>query len=130
MKRICPGASACEQLHHALERLMNVDRHEPRQLARPEHPIDEISQPVGFFDDDPRVVALAFRLEFALQQLRRAADAAERILDFVREPANQLARGCLHRNVVIVAVDAQQSVERQDLDQQLGGVRSSIGVTV
>ena len=109
---------------------MNVDRHQPRQLARSEHAIDQISQPVGFFDDDPRVVALAFGLEFALQQLRGAADAAERILDLVREAANQLARRRLHRNVVVVAVDPQQSVERHDLDQQFGGLRSSIGVTV
>ena len=50
---------------------MQVDRRDLRQLTRPEHAVDEVPQPIGFFDDDLRVIAQALALEFAFEQLSR-----------------------------------------------------------
>jgi len=44
-------------------------------------------QAIRFFDDDLGIFAQAFAWQFVLQQLRRATDAAERILYFVRQVA-------------------------------------------
>ena len=69
--------------------------------------------------------------QLAFEKLRGAANTAQRILDFVRESAHELARRLLHRHVMIVAVDAQQAIERPDLEQQLSRGRvSNIGETV
>ena len=62
-----------------------------RQAVRREQPVHQRLQAVGFLDDHLRVLVQLRPLELALEQLRRAADAAERILDLVREVADQLA---------------------------------------
>jgi hypothetical protein len=70
---------------------------------------------------------LAF--QFALQQLRRAADAAQRVLDLVRQVAHQLAVGLLLLGQLLLArglqllVDGRTSSSRRALP-------ASTGVTV
>ena len=53
-----------------------------------------------------------------LEELRRAADAAERILDLVGEAADQLARSPMLRKQQFIARDAQVAVQRHALHQQ------------
>ena len=66
-----------------------------RQPVRRQQPVDQRLQPVGLADDHLRVFDQLRPVELALEQLRRAADAAQRILDLVREAADQLAVGLL-----------------------------------
>ena len=56
-----------------------------RRSGRTEHTVDERTQAIDFADDDLRVFRVRLILEHALEQLRSAADPAERILHFVRE---------------------------------------------
>ena len=59
-------------------------------------------------------------VELALEQLRRAADAAERILDLVREAADQLAVRLLLLEQALLARDLQLLVDVAELEQQRG----------
>jgi len=59
--------------------------------VRREHPVHQRLQAVGLLDDDLRVLAQLRALELSLEQLRRAAQPAERVLDLVGEIAQQLA---------------------------------------
>jgi hypothetical protein len=58
------------------------------------------------------------RSELALEQLRRAAQAAERVLDLVREVADQLAVRLLLRLDARLALDAQLLLDRAQLGEQ------------
>jgi hypothetical protein len=75
-------------------------------------------QAVGFLDDHLRVFPQLRALELALQQLRRAAQAAERVLDLVREVADQLAVRLLLRLDARLALDAQLLLDRAQLGEQ------------
>jgi hypothetical protein len=73
-----------------------------RRLARSEQRIDERREPIGFRDDHGRVLVQRWFLELALEQLRRPAQAAERILDLVRElPNHRTAAAELGQQVVL-----------------------------
>jgi hypothetical protein len=61
--------------------------------VRRQQTLDQRLQPVGFLDDDLGVFAQLLELafgQFEFEQLRRAANPAERILDLMREIADQL----------------------------------------
>ena len=62
-------------------------------------------------------------VELALEELRGAADAAERILDLVREIADQLAVRLLLLEQPLLARDLQLLVDVPELEQQRGVVR-------
>jgi hypothetical protein len=68
-------------------------------------------------------------VELALEQLRRAADAAERVLDLVRQVADQLAVGLLLFGQLLLARRLQLGVEGAEFEQQ-AGLPASTGVTV
>ena len=57
-------------------------------------------------------------VELALEQLRRAANAAERILDLVREAADELAVGLLLLVEPLLARDLELLVDVAELEQQ------------
>src|SRR5512132_4322630 len=57
---------------------------------RRQEPVDKRLQPVRLADDHLRVFDQGRPIQLALEELRGAADAAERILDLVRETANEL----------------------------------------
>ena len=62
--------------------------------VRRQQAVDQRLQAVGLLDDDLGVFAQRPRArQLQLQQLRRAADAAERVLDLVRQVADQLLVG-------------------------------------
>ena len=59
-------------------------------------------------------------VELAFEQLRRAADAAQRILDLVREAADQVAVRLLLLQQALLARDLQLLVDVAELEQQRG----------
>ena len=65
--------------------------------------------------------------ELALQQLRRAADAAERVLDLVGEVADQFAVGLLLLEQPLLARDLELLVDLAELEQQRAPPDTSIG---
>jgi hypothetical protein len=84
-----------QQAAHAFENLVDVDRARLHRPMRRKQALHQVLQAVGFLDDDLGVFAQAGIVEFVLEQLRRTANAAQRILDFVRQVADQLAVGLL-----------------------------------
>jgi hypothetical protein len=79
---------------HVLAHLVDVHRaHAARVPVRLEQPVHQRLQAVGLVDDDARVLGELARVDLHGQQLRRAADAAQRVLDLVREVAHELLVG-------------------------------------
>ena len=98
-----------------------MDIHRPR-LHRPvrrQKPLHQILQPIGFLDDDLRIFAQARVVQFVFEQLRRAADAAERILDFMSQIADQLAARHLLLEQPLFARRLQLLIDRPEFDEQL-----------
>ena len=77
-----------------LENLVYIEQLLDGQIFGPKHPVYQILQPVGFSYDDAGKI-LAFFIEFPVQQLGGAADAAQRILDLVGELTNYLPPGAM-----------------------------------
>ena len=88
-----------------------------RRAVRAEQRVDERGEAVGLADDDRRVLVQRAVRELALEQLRRAAQAAERILDLVRELANHRAAAAELRQQRVLARDALVLRRVRDLDQ-------------
>jgi hypothetical protein len=86
--------------------------------VRAQQPVHQVLQAVGLGDDDVGELAQLRVVEFVLQQLCRAADAAEGVLDLVGEVADQLAVGLLLVQQLLLARDAQLGVDRAELEQQ------------
>src|SRR5258708_29194873 len=107
-----------DQASHALEHFVHAERLDARGAMRREHPVHQPLQAIGFLDDDLRVFAQLGLIELALEQLRRAAQAAQRILDFVREIADQLAVGLLLEHQALLARVAQLLLDRAQLREQ------------
>ncbi len=74
-----------------LHDLVDVDRLLVRWLAGSEQGVDERGESICLGDDHRRVLVQRRLLELSLEQLRRTAQAAERVLDLVRELANHRA---------------------------------------
>ncbi len=105
---------------HALEHLVDVDvGHHARRPVRNEQAVDQRLQAVGLGDDDARVLALV-RRQFGLEQLRGAAHAAQRVLDLVREVAQQLAVGFGQPELALLAVDLQLLLDLRHLEHHRG----------
>src|SRR5258706_2205506 len=79
-----------DQASHALEHFVHAERLDARGAMRREHPVHQPLQAIGFLDDYLRVFAQLGLFELVLEQLRRAAQAAQRYLDFVLELAVQI----------------------------------------
>ena len=84
--------------------------------------VDQRREPVGFADDDAGVFAQVL-VQFALEQLRGAAQAAERILDLVRELPNHLAAAVESRDELVLARDALPLRGVGDFQQQVFAAR-------
>ena len=63
-------------------------------------------QAIGLLHDHLRVFVQRRTLELAVEQLRRAADAAQRILDLVREVADELPVRLALIEHALLALDA------------------------
>ena len=92
-----------------------------------EHVVHQFSQAIGLPDDDPGVLGKIRAVEFAVEQLGSAPDAAQGVLDFVRKPADEFGRGFLDIDQAVVQVDAQQPVQRLHLDEQVSPVDGNHG---
>jgi hypothetical protein len=86
--------------------------------ARAEQAIHEIAQAIRLADHDARVVAQRPFRQLALEQLRGAANAAERIFYLVRNAAYDGARGLLGVLQVLLAADTQEAVHGLQLHQE------------
>ncbi|MCY1166869.1 hypothetical protein D9M73_68200 [compost metagenome] len=72
---------------------MDVDiAHQVRAAVRREQAVHQRLQAIGLMDDDLGVFGQLLA-DIHLQQLRRAANAAQRILDFVGQVADQFLVG-------------------------------------
>lgn len=70
--------------------------------TRADHVVDQRRQAVGLTDDDARVFTLRRVAEFAIQQLRRAAQAADGVFDLVCQlPDHQSAAIDVRQDVVL-----------------------------
>ena len=93
---------------HAFAYLVDVEvRDLPLGTVRGKQAIDQCLQAIGLGDDHPRVLALLGHVEFRIQQLRCPAHATQRILDFVRQIAQQLAVGLRQPELPFLSVDLQ-----------------------
>ena len=99
--------------------LVHVQRGLGRGARRPGHRVDQRGEPVGLADDELRVFLQARRGQLALEQLRRAAQPAERVLDLVRELAHHQAAAVQARQQVVLARDALALRGVGELEQQL-----------
>ena len=74
------------------------------------------------FDDDLRVFAQRRRVgqfgQLVFEQLRRPADTPERVLDLMRQVADQFAVGLLLLQQALLAAGFQLLVDRPHLDEQ------------
>ena len=83
---------------------------------RREQAIHQALQAVRLFDDDLRVFAQLALRQLVLKQLRRTTNAAQRIFDFMREIANQIAmRTCLLQKACLT-LNFQLLVDRAQLN--------------
>ena len=120
-----------EQVPDVLHDLVDVDRLLVRRLPRAEQRVDERREPVRLGDDHRRVFVQRRVLELPLEQLRRAAQAAERILDLVRQLPDHRAAAAELRQQVVLARDALVVRRVGQLDEHAAGAAGlSNGVTV
>ena len=94
------------------------------RAAGPQHGIEQIGEPVRFADDDARVLAQRRIQQFALEQLRGAAQAAQGIFDFVRELTDHQAAPAQLRQQRVLASQAPVLRDVLDFQQQPVAVRS------
>ena len=92
-----------------------------RPAVRRQQPVHQRLQPIGLVDDDLGVFLQVARLDLHLQQLGRAADAAQRILDLVRQVADQLLVGLGLVDQPLLAVLLGLRLQRQHFDDELAG---------
>ncbi len=107
-----------DQAPHALEDLVDACQCRLHHAMRGEQALHQVLQAVGFLDDHLRVLFQRRAGEFAFQQLRRTADAAQRVLDLVGEVAHQFAVGLLLLGQLFFARGLQLLVDGTHLEQQ------------
>ncbi len=128
------------QALHVLEHHVDVDR---LALDRPLvgehlHAVDQLHDAVGLVADQPRQGAVVVVADRLLQQLRRAADARERILDLVGEHGRERghrARGAAMGELAVHLVGDRALLQHHDhmirplrqrrdmqIDQALAGI--------
>ena len=105
---------------------MDVDvGHHLRAPVRREQAVHQRLQAVGLVDDDLRVFGELTAGHFHGQQLRCTADAAQRVLDLVRQVAHQLLVGLRQAVRALFAVEADLLLDLDQLDQHtFGAIRS------
>ena len=102
---------------------MDVDvAHDVRPAVRRQQAVHQRLQPVGLVDDDLRVFLQVARFDLHLQQLRGAANAAQRVLDLMRQVADQLLVGLGLVDQALLAVLPRLRFQRQQFDDALAGL--------
>ncbi len=117
------GKLGHDQRTHALADLMDVHvTHHMRAAVRCEQTVHQRLQAVGLVDDDLRVFGELLVVELQLQELRRPADATERVLDLVGQVADQFLVGLRLIDQTLLAFLARLLLQRQQLDDDLAPV--------
>ena len=111
----------------AVERLVDVDERGLGQAVRREQPVHQRLQSIGLLHDDLRIFVQVGPVEFAFEQLRGAANAAQRVLDLVRQVAHQFLVGLRKAVGAFLTVLADLLLDRNHLDQHAVG---ALGTTV
>ncbi|MNH27097.1 hypothetical protein D3C81_1108610 [compost metagenome] len=89
---------------------MDIGHRQRRQFVRTQHAIDQVAQAVSLFNDHIGVILEAFLGQFPGQQLGRAANTAQWVLDFVGQATHQQLGGFLFGQLGLFLGDAQQAV--------------------
>ena len=108
-------------LHHAgdpCQQFMDVGSAIAGQTMRSEQAVDQRLQPVRLADDHLGVFDEGRAIELAFEQLRGPADAAQRVLDLVRETPNQLPVRLLLLEQTLLAGDLELLVDVPKFEQQ------------
>ncbi len=108
-----------------LAEFVHVDQRLLRRARGADHGIDQRGQAIGLADDDAGVFTQVF-VQLALQQLRGAAQAAQRILDLVRQLPNHLPAGVEARHQFVLARDALALRGVGDLEQQIAPLELAV----
>ena len=95
---------------------------------RRQEPRHQCLQAIGFLHDHLRVFVQGRVFEFAVEQLRGAAYAAQRILDFVREIAHQFAVGLGLIKHAFLTGNLKLLLDRPQLDQAPAHVKCAISL--
>ena len=111
------GRLAAQQAIHALEKLVHVHELLRRRAPGSQHAIEQVGEPIGLADDDTRVLAQRRIEQLALEQLRGAAQAAQRILDLVRELTNHETAAAELREQRVLAREPPMLRDVLDLEQ-------------
>ncbi len=111
------GRFGQDQAANPFQGFMDIHRTKTGHTMRRQQALHQRLQAVGFLDDDLRVFAQGFARQLVLQQLRRAADAAERVLDFMREVAQQFTVGLLLQARLFQPGNPQMRIDRAHFDQ-------------
>ena len=93
-------------------------RHHAGRPVRGQHAVHQCLQPVGLGDYHARVFAFFARSQLGFQQLRRSADASERIFDLVRQVAHQPAVGLAQVELPLLPAQLQLLLDGGELEQQ------------
>ena len=101
---------------------MHVDELLRGRTPGSEHGVEQVGEPIGFADDDARVFAQRRIEQLALEQLRGAAQAAQRVLDLVRELANHETAAAELREQRVLAREPPMLRDVLDLEQQTVGL--------
>ncbi len=107
------------QLADALRDLMNALGNMLAGPLRPEQTIHQITQPIGLLNDHLGVFGQRRIGQRFGQQLRCAAQAAQRVFNFVRQTAHQIAGCHLLGMLQLFLAQAALIVHRRQLDQDI-----------
>ena len=115
------GELGQDERAHALTDLVNVHvAHQMRMAVRRQQAVNQRLQTVGFMNDDLGVFSQLF-VNVHLQELRRTANAAQRILDLVRQIADQFLVGLRLVNQPLFAVLPGLLLQRQHFHDGFAG---------
>src|SRR6188474_1814101 len=111
------GRLGRQQMANMLYQFVDVERLLAGLLSRTEQRIDETREAIGLGDDDRCVLMQRAVLELAFEQLRGAAEPAQRIADLVRELTHHRPAAAELSQECILAHDALVLGHVRDLDQ-------------
>ena len=120
-----------QQVKDVLAELMDVELRLLGGRFGPVMRVHQRAEPIGLADDDAGVFLERLVRQLALEQLRRAAQAAQRVFDLVRELPQHQATAVQARQHVVLARDALPLRGVGELEQQVrAGDLPSSGVMV
>ena len=109
-----------------LQHFVDVDvRKRPPRAVRGEQPVNEILQPVRLADDDSGVLTELRIRELPFEELRRAPDSAERVLDFVSEVPEHLTAGFREPYLLRLILRDQHGSKIRHFHQNAAGSRET-----